>query len=54
MRRDGVQDWPADRTCPECGGVVYASEWWDDTPEMGGAHIGTRFDCSDCAWFDDC
>ena len=46
-------DWqPSDRTCPECGRRVWEAPWTDDPPEIGGACIGTKYECGDCGWTD--
>lgn len=43
---------PDDALCPECGAATLIGDWWDDTPENGGACIGTLHKCTRCDWFE--
>jgi hypothetical protein len=46
-------DWdPCDKVCPDCGKLVWEATWFDDPPELGGAAIGTKWECGDCGWSD--
>jgi hypothetical protein len=46
---DADDAWRAsDWECPTCGKLMWASDWWDDTLEAGGACIGTWYQCGDC------
>jgi hypothetical protein len=46
-------DWePSDRICPDCKRRVWEAPWTDDSPENGGACIGTLYECGSCGWSD--
>jgi len=51
----GEPNWQeSDHKCPECGAPVLVGDWWDDSPEMGGANIGTLHKCTSesCDYFE--
>lgn len=40
------------KECSTCGALMWARPWWDDSPEDGGACIGTWYSCGDCGDYD--
>ena len=49
----GEQNWrESDMPCPECGSSTLVGDWWDDSPENGGACIGDLRKCTSCDWFE--
>lgn len=48
------EEWePSDRVCPKCENVrMWEIPEYDDPSEMGGAHIGTMYDCGNCNYYE--
>lgn len=39
----------SDKVCEKCKDKrMWISGWYDDSPEMGGACVGTMYECGDC------
>lgn len=38
----------SDVVCDQCGKLMWQTGWWDDPPHLGGACIGTKYECGDC------
>jgi hypothetical protein len=45
------EDWEeSEQICPDCGQLVWTASWWDDCSDIGGAAIGTLFECGNCGY----